>query len=132
LNCWFSAKGIGENKFSFPYRVRCTTGFKDFNNKGDVWNEIIQIAQETEQAGFSAVGEAVYLETFYFANQSDLVDPNCQAMIKSYMYCKESSTPPFSSLEKTPASFIDQFMIIKNELNYIHNQAIKERQNAKK
>tara|TARA_R100001594_G_scaffold65971_1_gene100308 strand:- start:1189 stop:1401 length:213 start_codon:yes stop_codon:yes gene_type:complete len=64
----------------------------------------------------------------YFANNSDLIDTECQAMIKSYLYTKESSTPPFSSLQTTPASFIDDFMIVRDELNHIHNQEIRESQ----
>jgi hypothetical protein len=129
LNCWISSKGISENRFTFPYKARCSSGFREFNNKNDVWDEILKIAYETEKAGFDAIGESCYFESLYFANNSDLIDPDSQSMIKTYLYTRESFTPPFQDLNSTPASFIDQFMIVRNELNYIHNQELKEKQN---
>ena len=78
LNCWISSKGISENRFTFPYKARCSSGFKEFNNKNDVWDEILKIAYETEKAGFDAIGESCYFESLYFANNSDLIDPDSQ------------------------------------------------------
>ena len=53
-------------------------------------------------------------------------------MITSYLYCTESNTPPFKSLQDTPANFIDDWMIISREISYIKSQEIKlQRQEAK-
>lgn len=98
---------------------------KEFKNKGDVLEELKKIAIESERCGFW-VGEAIYYDSFSFANHSDIVDAESQALIKGYLYCKETGTSPFDNLMTTPASFVDKYMIIRDELNYIHNLEIKE------
>ena len=90
-----------------------------------------KIAIETEKQGFtSSVGEAVFYESLEFANSSALVDTDSQVLIKAFLYCTRTSTPPFKDLSSTPSNFVDQFMIIDQELNRIQNQKIKEQQNG--
>ena len=121
----------GDNGFKFPYKAKTSEGVKEFNDMGDVEDELLAVAHESEQQGFN-VGEAVWLEHFYFCNSSDLVNRESQALIKSYLYCQESNTPPYESLAKTPANFINNWMIVRDELTHIRNLDAKERQNAKK
>ena len=102
---------------------------KEFKDKGDVWDEILNVAYQSEKEGFGKVlGEAVFYESLYFANNSDFVDTESQAMIRSYLYSRESNTPPFATLQETPADFIDKYMIVRDELTHIHNQQVKEQQ----
>ena len=98
---------------------------KEFKSLSDVDDELLEVAQESREQGFRE-SEAVYYEHFYFANSEDLIDKDSQVMIKSYMYCTDSKTPPFSSLNETPANFIDKWMIISDEINYIRNQEVKD------
>jgi len=97
----------------------------------DVDDELVRTAYESERQGFN-IGEAVWLEHLYFCNTSDLVDTESQTLIKAYQYCTESGTPPYESLDKTPANFIDNWMIVRDEITHIRNIDIKERQNAHK
>lgn len=93
-------------------------------------DELLIVAYQSEQEGFGKVlGEAVFYESLYFANNSDLVDTESQAMIRSYLYSKESNTPPFATIQDTPADYIDKWVIIRDELTLIQNQQIKEQQN---
>lgn len=128
---WISAKGVQDNKFKFPYKAKASSGIKEFKNVGDVEDELLAVAYESEKQGFS-IGEAVWYEHFYFCNTSELIDKESQILIKSYLYCQESNTPPFVSLDKTPANFIDNWMIVRDELTHIRNLDAKERQNAQK
>jgi len=131
LNVWISAKGLQDDKFTFPYKAKTSEGIKEFKNMSDVEDELVRTAYESERQGFN-IGEAVWLEHLYFCNTSDLVDTESQTLIKAYQYCTESGTPPYESLDKTPANFIDNWMIVRDELTHIRNIDIKERQNAHK
>jgi len=131
LNVWISAKGLQDDKFTFPYKAKTSDGIKEFKNMSDVEDELVRTAYESERQGFN-IGEAVWLEHLYFCNTSDLVDTESQTLIKAYQYCTESGTPPYESLDKTPANFIDNWMIVRDEITHIRNIDIKERQNAHK
>tara|TARA_R100000808_G_C2008385_1_gene62085 strand:- start:75 stop:329 length:255 start_codon:yes stop_codon:yes gene_type:complete len=65
------------------------------------------------------IGENLYIEHFYFANTYELLEPEYQNIIKKYNYTKLSNTPPYPSLQQTPARLIDNFMIIDYEMKKI-------------
>ena len=131
MNVWISAKGLQEDKFKFPYNAKTSDGIKEFKDMNDVDNELVRTTYESEKQGFN-VGEAVWYEHFYFCKTSDLIDRESQSLIKAYQYCTESNTSPYESLDKTPANFIDNWMIVRDELTHIRNIDMKERQNAHK
>tara|TARA_R100001530_G_scaffold44863_2_gene33949 strand:+ start:1340 stop:1627 length:288 start_codon:yes stop_codon:yes gene_type:complete len=85
----------------------------------DVYTELEACYDEIMEKNISAIGETLYTEHFFFCNTSELLDENVQQRIKEYSYCKTFSTPPYSSLQKTPAKIIDEFMLIEKELNYL-------------
>jgi len=64
------------------------------------------------------VGSALYEETKYYCNQSLLINPDDQMLIKKYNYAKLSHTPPYPSIDQTPAVFIDAFQIIEEEASF--------------
>jgi len=115
---------VQESKFKFPYRARTPEGFKRFDSIGDVYNQLLNTAYESEKEGYK-VGEAVYYEHLFWANSEDLIDTRSQTLIKSYMYCTESGTSPYPSLQDTPADYIDNWMIIRDEINHIRNLEVK-------
>jgi hypothetical protein len=80
---------------------------------------MVEFVDECVEEGFDKIGEALYLEHFYWSNSEDLIDSDSQIMIKQYLYCSESNTPPYPSFNETPADFIDAWMIIKEEINHI-------------
>jgi hypothetical protein len=120
MNVWFSAKGVQEGGFKFPYQAKSVVDGEmiDFNSIDDVYNEL-ERAYDSALAEDYNGGEALYMEHFFFANSSDLICRDSQVLIKEYQYCKDSNTPPYPSLQDTPADFIDKWNIILEELNHI-------------
>ena len=70
---------------------------------------------ELIQKNAENIGEALYMEHFFFCNTSELLDKDCQQRIKEYSFCKSFNTSPFPSLQETPAKTVDEFMVIENE-----------------
>lgn len=70
--------------------------------------------QELEDKNVQNKSETIYIEHFYFANTSELLDRKIQQRIKEYNYCKAFNTAPFPSLNQTPADVVDDFMEIEN------------------
>ena len=83
--------------------------------------------QELEDKNVQNKSETIYIEHFYFANTSELLDSKIQQRIKEYNYCKAFSCPPYPSLNDTPAEMVDDFMEIEN----IMIQVAKERNASK-
>ena len=83
----------------------------------DIHDEIIRLYEEAESKGFN-VGEAIYTQSFFFADHELLIDSNMQNRIKEYQFCKTFSCPPYPSIKDTPADIIDDFLIIEQEYNH--------------
>ena len=90
-----------------------------FRSMEDVYTELEACYDEIMEKNITAIGETLYTEHFFFCNTADLLDQNAQRRIKEYTYCKTFNCPPYSSLHKTPAKVIDEFMLIEKELNYL-------------
>ena len=74
----------------------------------DCYNEAIE-------KGFD-VGEALYTQLFFFADPRELYNPDCQNLIKKFVYCDTFNCPPYPSLQETPADLVDNFLLIKQEI----------------
>ena len=85
----------------------------------DVYEELEACYDEILEKGVKQIGETLYTEHFFFCNTLDLLDESYQKRIKEYTFCKTFSTPPYRSLNETPANVIDDFMFIENELNLL-------------
>ena len=70
--------------------------------------------QELEERNVQNKADAIYSEHLFFCNTSELLDEDMQLTIKEYNYCKTFNTPPFVSLDKTPASIVDDFLKIEH------------------
>ena len=92
-------------------------------------DEIIRLYDEAEEKGFN-MGEAVYTQSFFFADHNLLIDPAMQNRIKEYQFCKTFSCTPYPTLQETPAKLIDDFFIIEEEYNRCVNKKQKEKSNA--
>ena len=93
-----------------------------FESMDDVYEELEACYDEIMERQISSVGDTLYTEHFYFCNTNDLLDVNVQQRIKEYSYCKAFSTPPYPSLQQTPAQVVDEFMLIEKELNYLKSK----------
>ena len=62
------------------------------------------------------MGQALYEQTLMFADINKIIDEKCQIRIKEYQFCKEFNCPPYPSLSETPATIIDDFNVIQEEM----------------
>ena len=90
-----------------------------------MYDEIIRLYDEAEDKGFN-VGEAIYTQSFYFADHGLLIDEDCQNRITEYKFCKQFNCPPYPSLKETPAKVIDDFLEIESIMNRIKLETRKE------
>ena len=123
MNVWFSAKGVQEGDFVFPYDTKSVVDGKmtTFSSIEDVHTEL-ERAYDNALSEDYHIGEALYMEHFFYCNSQDLLCSKSQNFIKEYQFCKDSNTPPFPSLKDTPAEFIDKWSIVKSEISYIIKQ----------
>lgn len=117
MNVLYSLNGCDRGEFKFPYNAKSLTLKKmiTFESIEDVYLELERCYDEAVLEGYP-IGTALYHQHFFFANSQDLLDGKCQRLIKEYSYCKDTNTPPYPSIQQTPASYIDDFMIIKDEI----------------
>jgi hypothetical protein len=59
------------------------------------------------------------MQHFFFCSSEWLIDNDSQNFIKEYLYCKDSNTPPFPTLQETPAEFIDKWDMVQSEIESI-------------
>ena len=116
---------------SFPYVAFCPSTRKkaEFGSILDIYDEIIRLYEEADTKGFN-VGEAIYTQSFFFADHELLLDSTMQDRIKEYQFCKQFSCPPYPSLQETPPNIIDDFTIIEQEINHCMNKKQQEKANA--
>ena len=76
------------------------------------------------------MGEAIYTQSFFFADHGLLLDDGCQTRIIEYNFCKQFSCPPYPSLQETPPNIVDDFLIIDQEHNHCIAKKQKEKANA--
>ena len=116
---------------SFPYVALCPSTRKkaEFGSILDIYDEIIRLYEEADTKGFN-VGEAIYTQSFFFADHELLLDSTMQDRIKEYQFCKQFSCPPYPSLQETPPNIIDDFTIIEQEINHCMNKKQQEKANA--
>ena len=115
----------------FPYRAYSPLRSKKiiFNNINDIYDEIINIYEQSLSEGFS-LGESLYKSTLFFSDHDLLLDQSMQNRIKEFQYCKQFSCPPYPSLNQTPVNIIDDFCIIEREVNSFNIKAQQEKRNA--
>ena len=134
INVWISFKGLQKGAYSgisFPYIALCPSNRKkaEFGSILDIYDEIIRLYEEADTKGFN-VGEAIYTQSFFFADHELLLDSTMQDRIKEYQFCKQFSCPPYPSLQETPPNIIDDFTIIEQEINHCMNKKQQEKANA--
>tara|TARA_B100002052_G_C15549314_1_gene448321 strand:- start:73 stop:456 length:384 start_codon:yes stop_codon:yes gene_type:complete len=125
LNVWLSVKKPSlEAKKEFPYQCLnpVTQQQEVIENKEDVSRILMQCQQEAIEKGYD-IGEALYTQLFFFADPIHIYDEDCQNLIKKYVFCDTFNCPPYPSLQETPAELVDQFLLIKQQIN---NVSVKE------
>ena len=104
-----------------------TREYVDYNCIDDIYDELIALYDESESKGFQ-VGEAIYTQVPFFADERLFVTDKIQNRIKEYLFCKTFSTPIYRSVQETPAQIVDDFLVIDEEFKACkkHNNKDKE------
>ena len=129
INTWISSKGTGQNYFGdFPYEALAPSINKHimFNNIDDVYDELERLYDRAIDKS-KAIGEALFISAGFFVDYEKLICNDIQLDIKKYIYSRISKTPPYTSVNETPASFIDDYIIIDEETQAISNSIEKDK-----
>ena len=89
---------------------------------------MIRLYDDAKEKGFN-VGESCFKQIPYFANLSTILNNRHQNTIRKYLYIKTTNTPAYSSLQDTPADFVDDILTIEEEMKLITKS---EQENANK
>ena len=75
----------------------------------------MQCYDEAKEKGYD-IGEALYEQHFMFADSVMFLNQEHQNLIKKYIFCDNFKCPPYPSLQETPAQLVDDFLLIKREI----------------
>ena len=96
-----------------------------------MYDEVIRLSDDAEQKGFkTGMGDAIYTQSFLFADHTLLIDSSMQNRIKEHQFCKTFFCPPYPTLQETPVNIIDDFFIIEEEYNHCIKKKQKENKDA--
>ena len=115
---WFAVKKpSSQHVKEYPYE-----GLNPVNNelivienKEQVYEILMQCYDEANRKGYD-IGEALYEQHFMFADSVMFLNQEHQNLIKKYIFCDNFKCPPYPSLQETPADLIDNFLLIKREI----------------
>ena len=130
MNIWISAYGASPNRFGeFPYKAYSPSLQKTitFEDEQSIYDELDILADEAERQGWK-VGESLYKQLRFFCNDELFLSNSIQNDIKKYHYSTISHTSPYASIDGTPATFIDKFLLIHSEIKYIKSTLEKEKE----
>ena len=116
---------------TFPYKARSLTLGKEieFNSIEDVYEELCRCYDKSFNK--YPLGESLFVSHLFYSNPTDLYDHNIQNRIKKVQYSLESNTLLYATVENTPASVVDEFLIYKHESNHCMQYLAQERQKEK-
>ena len=100
-----------------------------FNSFDCVKEEMVRLVNKTEKESNACIGQVLYMSIPFFANLSSFLSQSSQLLIKKFQYCKLTNTPPYQTLDQTPATIVDNFMVIDSEINSI-NKELREENNG--
>ena len=100
----------------------------EFKSIDDINDELIRLYDSAKKKGFD-VGESCFMQLPYFADKSKVLSNRHQNTILKYSYLKTTNTPAYSSLQDTPADFVDDILTIEEEMKLITKS---EQENANK
>ena len=91
----------------------------------DVWKEVLRLDKKAQDKGFESA-ESIYEHLPRFCDDSLMVEGKYQDLIRIYNYSKLTSTPPFKTMEETPAQFVDDILAIDRQYHLIQESNAKK------
>jgi len=112
---------------TFPYKARSLTLGKEieFNSIEDVYEELCRCYDKSFNK--YPLGESLFVSHLFYSNPANFYDHNIQNRIKKVQYSLESNTPLYSTVQDTPASVVDEFLIYKSESQHCTQYLERER-----
>ncbi len=116
---------------TFPYKARSLTLNKEieFNSIEDIYEELCRCYDKSFNK--YPLGESLFISHLFYSSPTNFYDNRIQNRIKKIEYSLESNTPLFSTVQTTPASVVDEFMIYKHESKHCIQYLAQERQKEK-
>ena len=110
--------------YEFPYKAMnpMTTKEQNFESIEDVYSVLEECYDKCIEKGYSRLGEALYKQSLFIANDVLFIDQKSQDKLKAYRFCKKFNCPPYPSLQETPIDTIDSFNIIDEEIEKFRNK----------
>jgi hypothetical protein len=87
---------------------------RDYNTIDDIWETVKDVVDAHDPK--RTLGQELYYLVPLFANPKYVLDAHLFAIINEYHYVKDYNIPLGKTLNKTDATKLDYFTIIKNEL----------------
>ena len=129
----------GCNYHEYPYTFQNILIHSDepaitINNNDELWDYISKLKEEAEFVSKSSssfdILNNIYEQLPFFACNKKILDMNCQKDIEKYVYCKDTSTPPYSgSYQDTPSLWIHKYYTIKSAM-ILRDKKLKEELNG--
>jgi hypothetical protein len=69
----------------------------------------------------------LFVSHLFYSNPTNFYDNSIQNRIKKVQYSLESKTPLYSTVQDTPASVVDEFLIYKSESQHCIQYLERER-----
>lgn len=112
---------------TFPYKARSLTLGKEIEFKSieDVYEELCRCYDKSFNK--YPLGESLFVSHLFYSNPANFYDNTIQNRIKKVQYSLESKTPLYSTVQDTPASVVDEFLIYKSESQHCIQYLERER-----
>ena len=112
---WFLQPDLHENLI-LPYSCLnpINRETRDYNTIDDIWETVKDVVDAHDPK--RTLGQELYYLVPLFANPKYVLDEHLFAIINEYHYVKDYNIPLGKTLNKTDATKLDYFTIIKNEL----------------
>jgi hypothetical protein len=112
---------------TFPYKARSLTLGKEIEFKSieDVYEELCRCYDKSFNK--YPLGESLFVSHLFYSNPTNFYDNSIQNRIKKVQYSLESKTPLYSTVQDTPASVVDEFLIYKSESQHCIQYLERER-----
>ena len=118
---------MAEHFTTFPYEARSLTLNKEieFNNIEDVYEELCRCYDKSFNK--YPIGESLFVSHLFYSSPANFYNHKTQNRIRKVQYSLESNTPLYSTVQHTPASVVDEFLIYSAEKDHCIQHLAAER-----
>ena len=117
---------------TFPYKARSLTLNKEieFNSVEDVYEELFRCYDKAFNN--YPIGQSLFVSHLFYCSPIIFYDHKIQNRIKKVQYSLESNTPLYTTVNNTPASVVDEFMIFRHESEHCKSEILQKQKKEQK